>query len=284
MKILITGADGQLGRSLRKIAPEYPQHGFVFTDLPEADITDREAMEALAGRHEPDAIVNCAAYTAVDRAEGDPDTAMSINRDGPAVLGALAARRGIPLIHISTDYVFDGRAARPIGEEDTPAPLGVYGRTKLAGEDAVRSSGCDAAVVRTAWLYSEFGHNFVKTMLSLGAQGKDISVVDDQTGCPTYATDLARALLVVLERGVHGFRVYNFCNAGQTTWYGFARKIFDLAVMPVLLRPVSTAEYPTAALRPPYSVLSTERIRAIGAVTPEWEESLARCLRIIEQN
>ena len=279
MKIFVTGSDGQLGMSLRKIAGEYSRHAFIFTDLPEADITDREAMERLVAGSGAELIVNCAAYTAVDRAESEPDAAMRVNRDGVANMAAIARECGIPLIHISTDYVFAGNGGTPLTEEDRPDPQNVYGRTKLEGERAVRNAGCDAAVVRTSWLYSEFGHNFVKTMLRLGASGQTIRMVDDQTGSPTYAPDLARAVIHLAERGVSGFELYHFCNGGSTTWYGFAQEVFSRVGIAVHVEPVTTAEYPTAARRPAYTVLDTSRIRAVGVEVPEWGEALGRCLK-----
>lgn len=281
MHILITGANGQLGMSLRKIAGEYPSHSFVFTDLPEADITDRSSMALLIDKVIPDVIVNCAAYTAVDRAEGEPEIAESINSGGPSVLASLAKERGAALIHISTDYVFDGTAAKPYRENDPVNPATIYGKTKLAGERAVEASGADAAVIRTAWLYSEFGNNFVKTMLRLACEGRDISVVNDQTGSPTYATDLARAVMAVIGKGIKGYQVYHYSGSGQTTWYGFAKKIFTLAGRTVNVAPVPTSGYPTAATRPPYSVLDTSKIQNAGAAVRPWEESLEECLKII---
>lgn len=278
MKILVTGADGQLGMSLGKISGDYPQHGFVFTDLPAADITDRDAIRRLIGESSAELVVNCAAYTAVDRAEGDPDAADRVNRAGAGNLAVVAREYGIPLIHISTDYVFDGAGSRPLTEDDRPNPQSVYGRTKLAGEEAVRDAGCAAAVVRTSWLYSEFGSNFVRTMLRLGVGGHPLRVVNDQRGCPTYATDLARAIVQIAENGVEGFGIYNYCNAGETTWYGFAREIFGRAGMDVEVLPVTTAEYSTAARRPAYSVLDTAKVRQAGVVVPDWRSSLAECL------
>ncbi len=267
MKILVTGANGQLGRSLAKVGGD-----FVFADLPDGDICDRVAMEWLT--EGVDAIVNCAGWTDVERAESEPEAAFAINATGAGVVARVAARGRIPLIHISTDYVFDGAAHSPISETAAPNPLGVYGRTKLAGEHEVRAAGGDAAVVRTSWLFSEFGNNFVKTMLRLGAAGRPLRVVDDQTGCPTYATDLARAIMLLLHRGVEGFEVYNYCGAGQTTWYDFACEIFRHAEMDVAVEPVSTAEYGARAPRPAYSVLSTAKIEACGALVRPWEEGL----------
>ncbi len=279
MKIFVTGGDGQLGMSLRKIAGEYPRHTFIFTDLPQADITDRGAMERLVAGNGAELIVNCAAYTAVDRAESEPDAAMRINRDGAANMAAIARECGIPLIHISTDYVFAGDGNRPLTEYDLPGPQNVYGRTKFEGERAVHNSGCDAVIVRTSWLYSEFGHNFVKTLLRAEAMGRELRVVDDQTGSPTYAPDLARAVIHLAERGVNGFELYHFCNAGSTTWYGFAQEIFRQECRNVHVEPIATADYPTAARRPAYTVLNTSRIRSAGVEVPEWREAFSRCVK-----
>lgn len=284
MKIFVTGADGQLGMSLRKIADDYPQHRFTFTDMPEADVADRGTMERLVAESGAELIVNCAAYTAVDRAESEPDTADRVNRVGAVNVASIARDRGIPLIHISTDYVFSGDGNRPITEDDRPDPRNVYGRTKLDGDRAVKASGCAAAIVRTSWLYSEFGHNFVKTMLRLGVSGQHLRVVDDQTGSPTYAVDLARTVMQLVERGVRGFEIYNFCNGGYTTWYGFACEIFRQAGIEAQIEPVMTGEYPTTAVRPAYTVLDTAKIRKAGIVVEEWREALGQCLTELAAN
>lgn len=281
MILLVTGANGQLGLSLQKIAPEYPEHEFVFTDLPEGDITDAGGMEAVVKACGAEVIVNCAAYTAVDRAEGDEAAAERVNADGPAVLAALAVRYGCRLIHVSTDYVFDGNGTRPYREEDAVRPVSVYGRTKLAGEERVRASGACGAIVRTAWLYSEFGNNFVKTMLRLAGEGKTPSVVDDQRGTPTYATDLAHALMVLVQRSGESMELFHYTDGGETTWYDIAVEIFRQADMPVAVVPVDTAGYPTAARRPHYSVLDKSRIAAVGAEIPDWRVSLRTCLDIL---
>ncbi|MDL2230729.1 dTDP-4-dehydrorhamnose reductase, partial [Alistipes sp. OttesenSCG-928-L06] len=274
MRIGVTGANGQLGCSLRKIADDYPAHTFVFSDLPETDITDKAGIEAWAVANQLEIIVNCAAYTAVDRAESEPDAAWRVNALGPAVLAEVCAEKGIRLIHLSTDYVFDGTAETPYREDDTTHPLGVYGSTKLQGEQAIRESGCDALIVRTSWLYSEFGHNFVKTMLRLGAERAEVRVVDDQTGCPTYATNLARAIIQLTNKGFSGFGVYHYCDDGTTTWYDFARQIFAVAENPVPVIPIETKDYPTPAKRPKYSVLSTNKIKTAGIQTPYWVDTL----------
>ncbi len=271
-----------MGCSLRKISSEYPAHNFVFTDMPESDITDEGCMEELAERHKADVIVNCAAYTAVDRAESEPGLARRINAYGAQVLAGVAARRSIALVHISTDYVFDGEGCRPLREDAATGPTGVYGLTKLEGEEAIRRAGCRAAVVRTSWLCSEFGNNFVKTMLRVGRERGELSVVYDQVGTPTFADDLSRAVIVLAQRGVEGFEVYHFSSEGAVSWYDFAKAIFDMSAMNVRVNPIVSSLYPTAARRPSYSVLAKDKIKEAGAVVPYWRDSLARCLAVLK--
>ncbi|MCL2561032.1 MAG: dTDP-4-dehydrorhamnose reductase [Rikenellaceae bacterium] len=286
MKIFVLGADGQLGMSLRKISGEYPEYDFVYTNKQQVDITDAKAVRHAVATCEADAIVNCAAYTSVDRAESEPQVVWEVNAEGARNVAEAAREAAIPLAHISTDYVFGGELCgelcgelrRPLTEDDLPNPATVYGRTKLAGEQAVREVGGAAAVIRTSWLYSEFGENFVRTMLRRGAGGERLRVVDDQWGSPTWATDLARAIVRLLERGVCGYEVYNFCGAGVTTWYDFAREIFHRAGMTVCVEPISTADYLCPARRPAYSALDTTKIRHPGIAVPAWQESLGRCL------
>jgi dTDP-4-dehydrorhamnose reductase len=282
MRIGVTGANGQLGCSLRKIAGEYPAHTFVFSDLPETDITDKAGIDAWIETYRIEVIINCAAYTAVDKAESEPDTAWRINALGPAVLAEVCTEKGIRLVHISTDYVFDGTAESPYTEELPTHPLGVYGSTKRQGEQAIRENGCDALVIRTSWLYSEFGHNFVKTMLRLGSEKESLRVVDDQIGAPTYATNLARAIIKLIDNGFSGYDVYHYCDEGITTWYDFARMIFILTENPVSVAPIDTVDFPTPAQRPAYSVLDTTKIRQAGIETPYWVDSLKECLKEIE--
>lgn len=278
MIVGVTGANGQLGCSLRKIAGGYPAHTFVFSDLPETDITDKAGVDEWVRSNGIEIIINCAAYTAVDKAESEPDKAWRINALGPAVLAGVCAERRIGLIHLSTDYVFDGNAETPYREDAPTHPVSVYGSTKLQGEQAVRESGCDALIVRTAWLYSEFGANFVKTMLRLGSEKESLRVVDDQVGSPTYAVNLARAILRLVEKGFSGFGIYHYADEGITTWYDFARMIFIVTENPVPVAPIDTADYPTAARRPAYSVLDTAKIRQAGVVTPYWVDALKECL------
>lgn len=278
MNILVTGGKGQLGCSLQKISTIYTQHHFVFTDMPEADITDRHCMERLVEEHSINLIINCAAYTAVDRAESDIELAERINVHGPCILAQVARERSVQLIHISTDYVFDGNSCHPIHEEQPTDPIGVYGRTKRAGEEAIEREGGDAAIIRTAWLYSEFGNNFVKTMLRLGNERDALNVVYDQIGTPTYAPDLAHAILCVAEHGIRGVEYYHYSNEGVISWYDFAQEIFALAQVSVSVTAIESYLYPVPAKRPAYSVLAKDKIKAIGASVPYWKESLKACL------
>lgn len=282
MNILVTGADGQLGMSLRKISPEYPSHKFVFTDLPEGDITDPRKIGALIEAGSTDVIINCAAYTAVEKAEIEPELAAKINTQGPALLASLAGRYGCRLVHISTDYVFGGDGCKPYTEEDATGPVSVYGSTKLAGEEAVRRQAVDAAVVRTAWLYSEFGNNFVKTMLRLAAGGRTPEVVADQRGTPTYAPDLARAVMTLVDKGIKGFELYHFTDGGgEISWYDFAVAIFREAGLGTDVIPVTTDRFPSAVRRPAYSVLDKSKITSAGATVPYWSDSLRDCIAIL---
>jgi len=281
MNILITGANGQLGNSIRKIAAKYPSYHFFFTDIPEVDITDAALLEQLIRTNNIQAIINCAAYTAVDKAETDIESAQKINTDGPRNLATAAKKANIKLIHVSTDYVFNGKNNLPLKETDPTDPVGVYGKTKLDGEIAVKESGCDALVIRTAWLYSEFGGNFVKTMLRLGKEKEELSVVYDQIGTPTYATDLAVAILELLQKGFSGHTLYHYSNEGVISWYDFAKAIFDLLAINIKLNAIESAEYPTPAKRPAYSVLNKQKIKTAGINVPYWRDSLVDCLKIL---
>lgn len=264
--------------SLQKIEGLYQAHTFIFTDMPEADITDREVMTRLVRDHSVDIIINCAAYTAVDRAEADADAARRINVDGARVLAEVAKENRISLVHISTDYVFSGDGNTPLRESDPTGPTGVYGRTKLEGERAIENTGCDAVVIRTSWLYSEFGGNFVKTMLRLGREKGEVNVVFDQTGTPTYARDLAEAVVWIAENGIEGFDVYHYSNEGVASWYDFAKMTFKAAGMDVRVNAVGSSAFPTAAKRPAYSVLSKDKIKEAGVSVPYWADSLAVCI------
>jgi len=278
-QVLVTGANGQLGTALRRISVTLTGFTCFFTDVDTLDIFDRAMLDAFVKTHGIGTIINCAAYTAVDRAEDDVERCMRINRDAVRTIGEVAASVKARVIHISTDYVFDGCGNRPYREDDPANPTTVYGKSKLAGEQALLHVCPDAMIIRTAWLYSETGSNFVKTMLRLGKERDTIGVVTDQKGTPTYAGDLAAAIGVVLtaERFIPG--IYHYTNSGECTWYDFAVKIFELARMQCIIKPLTTAEYPTRAVRPAYSVLDTTKILATyGVEMPLWEERLGQLI------
>lgn len=282
MNVLVTGANGQLGNSIRKISEEYSSNNYFFTDMPEVDITNLALLEGLMKEKKIEAIINCAAYTAVDRAEDDAALAAKINVDGPRNLAIAAKNANAKLVHISTDYVFDGKCNLPLKETDNTAPIGVYGRTKRAGEVAVEEVGGDAIIIRTAWLYSEFGGNFVKTMLRLGKEKTEMGVVYDQIGTPTFATDLAYAIMDLLTKGFSGFTLYHFSNEGVISWYDFAKTVFDLSGINMKLNALESSEYPSKAERPAYSVLNKKKIKQAGVRVPYWRDSLIKCLDLLK--
>jgi len=283
MNILVTGAEGQLGRSFQKISQNHSEHNFLYTDLPETDITNKKALNTLVKKHTIDVIINCAAYTAVDKAETEKEIAYHINGYGPRILAEVAKENNLKIIHISTDYVFDGNSTSPIKESYPTSPKGVYGQSKLEGELEIASAACDAVIIRTAWLYSEFGNNFVKTMLRLGKEKDTLSVVYDQVGTPTYATDLALAVMQIIDNCINGYHLYHYSNEGVLSWYDFAYEIFALSGVKVHVNPIESDQYPTPAKRPAYSVLSKEKIKSIGIKVHYWKESLAQCLSILNQ-
>ena len=273
MNILVTGANGQLGREMQRLGAVSPNN-YIFTDVAELDVTDAGAVLRAAEQTRAEAIVNCAAYTNVERAEEDEATADLLNRLAPANLAAAAAATGATLIHISTDYVFDGTTHLPYTEQSPTAPLGVYGRTKLAGEQAVEASGCSHLILRTAWLYSAFGNNFLKTMLRLTAERESLSVVFDQIGTPTYAGDLALAIFSVIEGGQlrSNEGIYHFSDEGACSWYDFAVEIAAaVGHDKCRIAPCHTAEYPSKAPRPAYSVLDKSKFKTtFGIEIPHW--------------
>lgn len=281
MNILVTGGNGQLGCSLKKISTQYPAHKFLFTDVPEVDITDLNLLQDLVKKESIGAIINCAAFTAVDKAEDCQELAAKINIDGPKNLAIAAKEVGAKFVHISTDYVFGGKSSLPLKENDETAPIGVYGKTKRAGEIEVEKTGCDAIVIRTAWLYSEYGNNFVKTMLRLGKERESLNVVYDQIGTPTYATDLAYAIMTLLEKGFNGFDTYHFSNEGVISWYDFTKAIFEIAGYKTTVGAIESYEYPTKAERPAYSVLNKKKIKTAGVKVPYWKDSLKECMSIL---
>lgn len=282
LNILITGANGQLGRSLQRLGCVSP-HNYICTDVAELDITDAGAVLRAVREQGIDVIVNCAAYTDVERAEEDEARADLLNHKAAAYLAAAAKETGATLIHVSTDYVFDGTAHLPYTEDAPTAPLGVYGRTKLAGERAVAESGCKYLTFRTAWLYSEYGNNFLKTMLRLTAEKERLNVVFDQAGTPTYAGDLAMTIFSIVEGGYFAGNegLYHFSNEGVASWYDFAAEIAAAAGHDKCrIRPCRTAEFPTKAARPAYSVLDKSKIKeTFGLEIPHWRESMLYCLK-----
>lgn len=285
--ILVTGANGQLGQSFQKMAAQYPNLQFLFAGSAQLDIGDNKAVKRFFQQHNLRGCINCAAYTAVDKAESEPEQAQRINVSGVQHLARACAAQHIPLIHFSTDYVYHSRQNRPFVETDAVSPKGVYARTKLQGERAaLRLHPEGAMVIRTSWVYSEFGHNFLKTMLRLGAERPALSVVFDQIGTPTYAPDLAEAVLFIIDRVQHGVLsgsqlpgIWHYSNEGVASWYDFAQAIFDIKGLSCRVSPIETAQYPTPAQRPPFSVMNKLKIKnRLGVEIPHWRESLEKCL------
>lgn len=288
MKVLIVGGNGQLGWELNQMGRD---HGLdiLSLDLPEIDIADTVSVKKNVSQSGASLVVNAAAYTTIDKAESEEDLAYAVNKEGPAYLATECKEAGIPLIHVSTDYVFDGSKKGPYLETDPVSPLGVYGRSKAAGEEEIGNHLKEHIILRTAWLYGVHGSNFVKTMLRLGKETQTLKVVADQNGCPTHAADLAEAILTIADHIRKGMKVawgtYHFCGRGATTWHGFARAIFEIAgqyesfhVKEVI--PINTSEYPTPAKRPHNSVLDCSLLRKnFGIIPPPWEESLAVMLK-----
>ncbi len=276
MNILVTGSNGQLGNEMRVLSASHPNHRYFFTDVVELDITCREAVLDFVRANAIDLIVNCAAYTNVDRAEEDEPTALRINADAVANLAAT----GVRVIHISTDYVFSGDEHRPYREDDPVAPRTAYGRTKLAGEQQLLALCPEAVILRTAWLYSTYGNNFVKTMIRLGQEKPELGVVFDQIGTPTYAADLAAAIFTVIEAPEWHPGIYHFTNEGVCSWYDFTLAIHDLAgISSCHVRPILSSEYQYKTPRPHYSVLDKSKFKqTFGVSIPYWLDGLKRCI------
>lgn len=284
--VWITGANGQLGKALSAKAADYPSFTFFYTDIDSLDITDREAVRDFVKSHQIDILINTAAYTAVDQAEKDTQTALLVNAEAVKNLAEAVAEHHGRMIHISTDYVFDGMNHRPYQENDGTRPLSAYGRSKLAGEILLQEHLPEAVIVRTSWLYAEEGNNFLRTMLRLGQEKQEVNVVFDQIGTPTYAGDLADCLLRVMVRvseGEYTPGVYHYSNEGVCSWYDFAVRIMSIAGLPCRVNPIETKDYPTPAARPFFSVLNKTKIKEAFALTiPHWEESLRRVIRTIQ--
>lgn len=279
MNILITGCNGQLGNEMQLLEEANPQHTYFNTDVAELDITDSAAIEKFVNENQIDGIVNCAAYTAVDKAEDNQELCRLLNTVAPGYLAAAVEKRGGWLIQVSTDYVFDGTNHTPYTEDEPTCPNSVYGSTKLDGEKAAQQACSRTMIVRTAWLYSTFGNNFVKTMIRLGKEKPELGVIFDQIGTPTYARDLAVALFAAINQGVVP-GIYHFSNEGVISWYDFTKAIHRIAgITSCHVRPLHTAEYPTPANRPHYSVLDKTKIKQTYNIeVPYWEESLKECI------
>ena len=284
--ILITGANGQLGREMRKVLEGDIFVNAIYTDVEELDITDAQAIEDCMASNQVEYIVNCAAYTAVDAAESNIELCTKLNVEAPTLLAQAAHKHGAKLIHISTDYVFDGTNCRPYREDDPVCPTSVYGSTKADGERHILDVAPESIIIRTAWLYSPHGKNFVKTMIALGQSKEELRVVSDQIGTPTYALDLASVVKTFIDQDEWKPGIYHFSNEGAISWYDFTMAIHRLAgITTCHVLPCMTKDYPTAASRPHYSVLDKSKIKStLGIEIPYWEESLAQCVLSITDN
>jgi dTDP-4-dehydrorhamnose reductase len=284
MVVLVTGANGQLGQAIQFIAGNYPEITFVFCDSKKLDITNPDSIDAIFQEVKPDFCINTAAYTAVDKAESEPEKAFLINATGAKNVAIACKAHTSTLLHVSTDFVFDGTKTIPYNEVDIPNPTGVYGQTKLEGEKAIQAILEHYYIIRTSWVYSQFGANFMKTMLRLGSERDTLSVVNDQIGTPTHAVDLAEALVQIIitslsfgEGRGEAYGIYNFSNEGQCSWYDFAKKIFEVNNIAIDLKPIPTSSYPTPAQRPKYSVLDKTKIKtAFGIEILDWEQLLEK--------
>jgi len=281
--ILVTGSKGQLGSEIEALSSNY-DYNFFFTDRDELDITNQQAIEDFIEKNKIDTIINCAAYTAVDKAEDDKINADKINHLAVKYLAQISKEKDIKLIHISTDYVFDGKNYKPFIETDSTNPQGVYGKSKLDGEEALKDvNPKNSIIIRTSWVYSSFGVNFVKTMLRLGKERESLGVIYDQVGTPTYARDLARAILDILPKIQNkSTQIYHYSNEGVLSWYDFAREIMRMAKIDCVVNPIETKDYPTPASRPHYSLLNKSKIKEEFNITiPFWKDSLDECLKIM---
>ena len=284
MNLLITGCNGQLGNEMRVALASHPEINVYYTDIDTLDITNEDQLNTFVKDNKITHIVNCAAYTAVDKAEDDEATATKVNVDAVRNLGAVAERNDAKLLHISTDYVFDGTECKPYTENMPVCPTNVYGRTKLAGEEALHNVCSNAIIIRTSWLYSSFGNNFVKTMLRLGREKDTLGVIFDQVGTPTYAADLAQAIIAVICADVWHTGTYHFSNEGVCSWYDFTKMIHQIAGINCTVNPIESSAYKVRTPRPHYSVLNKTKIKnTFGIEIPYWIDSLRKCIAILEQ-
>ena len=281
LNILVTGSNGQLGSEIQELSCDY-KYNFYFTDRTTLDISDTHAINEFVNKNNINIIINCAAYTAVDKAESDIENADKINHLAVQYLAKTAKEKNIQLIHISTDYVFDGTNHMPYKEDDKVNPNGVYGKTKLDGEKAMLDiNPLNSIIIRTSWVYSSYGNNFVKTMLRLGKEKEQLGVIFDQVGTPTYARDLAKAILEVIPKiNNDKVEIYNYSNEGVLSWYDFAKEIMHMAKLNCAINPIETKEYPTPAMRPHYSIVNKSKIKKeFGIIIPYWKDSLDECLK-----
>jgi dTDP-4-dehydrorhamnose reductase len=285
-RVLVTGANGQLGNELRRIADAVDDAELIFTDVEELNVTAEYAVNKFLDEHPVNFLINCAAYTAVDKAEDDQENAYALNADAVEIIGRACIRHNTQLIHYSTDFVFDGASKKPYTENDNPNPLSVYGKSKYAGEINLRKLKT-GIIIRTAWLYSSFGNNFVKTILRLAKEKKELRVVNDQFGSPTWAADLAAVTIKILENHRDNsdklnYGLFHYSNEGECSWYDFAREIIKLAGLNTEIKSIGTSEYPAKAIRPLFSVLDKSLIKSLpGVDIPDWKKSLAKCIREI---
>ena len=281
--ILITGSHGQLGNEMQQAAARFPAFRFIYTDVEDLDICDKAALDAFVKANDVNVIVNCAAYTAVDKAEDDVELCYKINAEAVRNIGEVAHQNGLKVVHVSTDYVFDGTNYMPYSEDQDVSPNTVYGKSKLAGEQALMETCEQAVILRTAWLYSSFGNNFVKTMIKLGTERDSLNVIFDQIGTPTYAADLGDTILKILSHETFSPGMYHFSDEGVCSWYDFTKTIHRIAGITCDVRPIETIDYPARTPRPHYSVLNKAKIKATYGITiPHWEESLERCMKILQ--
>ncbi|MFI5158060.1 MAG: dTDP-4-dehydrorhamnose reductase [Sphingobacteriales bacterium] len=278
--IIVFGAAGQLGQCLKKVAEEKGINNIHFLPEDEANVLDAAAIDKTFNHYKPAYAINCAAYTAVDKAEDELDLARKINKTGAENLAVACKAHGAALVHISTDFVFKGNTPNPLVEEDIAEPISVYGLTKLEGEQDIINILPEHFIIRTSWLYSEYGNNFVKTMLKLGAERDLLKIIADQVGTPTYGIDLAACILDIISSGKAEYGIYHYSNEGVTSWYDFAKGIFDLSATEVKVLPIRTSEYPTKAIRPAYSVMDKTKIKhTFNIEIPYWRDSLAVCIQ-----
>ncbi|MDL5510249.1 dTDP-4-dehydrorhamnose reductase [Arenibacter sp. M-2] len=285
LKLLITGANGQLGRCLQDVSKTLPSYDFHFKTSKELDVTNQEQINILFAEEEFDYCINCAAYTAVDKAETDRENAFLVNAEAVKYLAEACKTQNSILIHISTDFVFDGSKTTPYVEEDIPNPINIYGLSKLKGEQYVQQIVNKHFIIRTSWVYSQYGHNFVKTMLRLGSEREQINVVNDQKGSPTYGGDLANAIMSIINSNSTNYGLYHYSHDGAISWWDFASEIFKVSNISIKLLPLKTEEYPAPAKRPSCSVLDKSKIKDTFKIEiPNWKNSLRNCIKTIETN